>query len=74
MRFIHLVEKKMGWTFKLFLNRFRGSVYITHATYDILNNAFLFAWNANLIIYKENFLFVIISVKHRILIQVKNLT
>ena len=35
---------------------------------------FLFVWNPNLIIYKENFLFVIISVKNRAFIQIKNLT
>ena len=33
-----------------------------------------FVWNANLIIYKENIFFVIISVKNRVFIQVKNLT
>ena len=53
-------------------------------TYDITKHSpkkhflqkydFLFVWNANLIIYKANFLFVIISVKNRAFIQIKNLT
>ena len=34
---------------------------------------FLFVWNLNLIIYKVNVLFVIISVENRIFIQMKNL-
>ena len=34
---------------------------------------FLFVWNPNLNIYKENFLFVIISVKNRAFIQIKKL-
>ena len=37
--------------------------------YDIL-----FVWNENLVIYKENFFFVIISVENRVFIQVTNLT
>ena len=35
---------------------------------------FLFVWNASLIIYKKNFLIVIISIENRVFIQVKNLT
>ena len=35
---------------------------------------FLFVWNANLIFFKENFLFVIISVENRVFIQEKNFT
>ena len=35
---------------------------------------FLFVWNANLIIYKENFFFIIILVEISVFIQVKNLT
>ena len=53
-----------------------------HMTYDIIKHFpkkhvlqkydFLFVWNANLIINKENFLFVIILVENRVIIQVKN--
>ena len=53
-------------------------------TYDITKHSpkkhflqkydFLFVWNANLIIYKENFLFLIILVENRVFIQVENLT
>ena len=55
-----------------------------HMTYDMTKHSFkkhvfqkydfLFVWNANLFILKENFLFVIISVENRVLIQVKNFT
>ena len=54
--------------------------HMMHATYDIWHNEtfskknvlqkydLLYAWNANLIIFKENFLFVIISVENRVFI------
>ena len=55
-----------------------------HMTYDITKHSpekysfqkydILFVWNENLVIYKENFFFVIISVENRVFIQVTNLT
>ena len=71
---------KLIYVYEIWLMR-----HITLATYDIWNKKafskkyviqkydFLFVWNANLIIYKVNFLFVIILVENCIFIQLKNL-